>query len=66
MSDTIGTYYYQPEEPQPAELLVNPPYATGTDYDAVCGSGVFLVDAAKGVVIAEPNVRACGEMEGTI
>jgi hypothetical protein len=66
MSDTIGTYYYQPEKPQPVELLVNPPYASGTEYDASCGTGAFLVEAEKRIVIVEPNVRACGEMEGNI
>lgn len=49
MSNTIGTYYYQPEKPQPVELLVNPPYATGKDYDAACGSGSFLVEAADAI-----------------
>ena len=49
MSDTIGTYYFQPEKPAPVDLLANPPYATGTDYDAACGTGSFLVDAAKAV-----------------
>ena len=47
MSDTLGTWYYQPEKPQPVELLVNPPYATATEYDAACGTGAFLVEAAK-------------------
>ena len=66
MSDTLGTWYYQPEKPQPVELLVNPPYATGTEYDAAYGTGSFLVEAAKGIVAVEPRVRTCGEMEGTI
>lgn len=49
MSEHAGTYYYQPEKPQPVELLANPPYATGTNYDAACGSGAWLVEAAKEV-----------------
>lgn len=49
MSDTTGTYYYQPEKPQPVELLANPPYATGKDYEPACGTGAWLVEAAKKV-----------------
>ena len=45
----FGTYYYQPEKPQTADLLTNPPYQTGTDYDAACGSGDWLVEATKAV-----------------
>lgn len=47
MTDTTGTYYYQPEKPQPVELLANPPYATGKDYDPACGTGAWLAKAAK-------------------
>jgi hypothetical protein len=49
MTDTTGTYYYQPEKPQPPDLLTNPPYQTGRDYDAACGSGDWLVEATKAV-----------------
>jgi hypothetical protein len=49
MSDTIGTYYYQPERPTPADLLTNPPYQTGRGYDAACGSGAWIVEATKEV-----------------
>lgn len=42
-----GAYYYLPDKPEPVDLLANPPYATGRDYDAVCGSGAFLAEAAK-------------------
>lgn len=44
-----GAYYYLPEKPHPVEFLANPPYTTGTDYDAACGSGAWLVEAAKEV-----------------
>jgi hypothetical protein len=47
MTDTTGTYYYQPEKPQPVELLANPPYATGKDYEPACGTGAWLVHATK-------------------
>ena len=43
----FGTYYYQPERPTPADLLTNPPYQTGRDYDAACGSGAWIVEATK-------------------
>jgi hypothetical protein len=45
MTDTTGTYYYQPDKPQPAGLLANPPYASGTEYQPACGTGAFLVQA---------------------
>lgn len=47
MTDTTGTYYYQPEKPKPVELLANPPYATGKDYEPACGTGAWLAEAAK-------------------
>jgi hypothetical protein len=48
MSDeTRGTYYFQPERPQPVELLANPPYATGTEYRPASGTGALLVDAER-------------------
>ncbi len=59
MTDTTGTYYYQPEKPQPADLLTNPPYQTGRDYDAACGSGAWIVEATKR--ITEPASRDAGE-----
>ena len=58
MSEHIGTYYYLPEKPQPVELLANPPYAMGKDYDAACGSGAWLVEAAER--ITEPASRDAG------
>jgi type I restriction-modification system DNA methylase subunit len=42
-----GAYYFQPERPEPVELLANPPYATGTEYAPACGTGTFLVKAAE-------------------
>jgi hypothetical protein len=45
--DKRGTYYFMPERPEPVELLANPPYATGTDYEPACGTGAFLVEAEK-------------------
>jgi hypothetical protein len=45
--ETRGTYYFIPERPERVELLANPPYATGTEYEPACGTGAFLVDAAK-------------------
>jgi hypothetical protein len=45
--DEIGTYYFVPHRPKPVELLANPPYAAGTDYEPACGTGAFLVEAAK-------------------
>jgi hypothetical protein len=42
-----GAYYYQPERPKPVDLLANPPYATGTEYEPACGTGAFLVKAAE-------------------
>jgi len=53
-----GAYYYQPDKPQPVELLANPPYATGKDYDAACGSGAWLAEAAER--ITEPASRDAG------
>jgi hypothetical protein len=50
MTDTTGTYYYQPEKPQPLELLANPPYATGKDYEPACGTGAWLVQAAERIM----------------
>jgi type I restriction-modification system DNA methylase subunit len=44
-----GAYYCQPERPEPVELLANPPYATGTEYEPACGTGAFLVKAAEEV-----------------
>jgi hypothetical protein len=50
MSDeTRGTYYFLPERPKPVDLLANPPYATGTEYEPACGTGAFLVKAAEEV-----------------
>jgi hypothetical protein len=45
--DTRGTYYFVPERPEPVELLANPPYATGTEYEPACGTGAYLVHAAE-------------------
>jgi len=45
--DTRGTYYFIPERPERVELLANPPYATGREYEPACGTGAFLVDAEK-------------------
>jgi type I restriction-modification system DNA methylase subunit len=42
-----GAYYYQPERPEPVDLLANPPYATGTEYQPASGTGAFLVDAER-------------------
>ncbi len=42
-----GAYYYQPDRPEPADLLANPPYATGTEYQPACGTGDFLVRASE-------------------
>ena len=57
--DTTGTYYHQPEKPQPVDLLANPHYATGKDYDVACGSGAWLAEAAK--QITEPASRDAGK-----
>jgi hypothetical protein len=58
MSDeTLGTYYFLPERPEPVELLANPPYATGTEYQPASGTGAFLIDAAKRLD-ARDTVRA--------
>lgn len=54
-----GAYCYLPEKPQPVELLASPPCATGTDYDAACGSGAWLVEAAER--ITEPASRDAGK-----
>jgi type I restriction-modification system DNA methylase subunit len=45
--DKRGTYYFVPKRVEPVELLANPPYATGTKYVPACGTGAFLVEAAK-------------------
>jgi type I restriction-modification system DNA methylase subunit len=42
----MSTYYYQPEKPQPVDLLTNPPFDSGKDYEPACGTGAFLVQAA--------------------
>jgi hypothetical protein len=47
--DTRGTYYFIPERPERVDLLANPPYATGTEYEPACGTGAFLVKAAEEV-----------------
>jgi hypothetical protein len=47
--DTRGTYYFQPERPQPADLLSNPPFRVGTAYEPSCGTGSFLTQAAEEV-----------------
>lgn len=60
MSDTTGTYYYQPDRPEPADLLTSPPYQTGTDYDAACGSGAFLVQATDRLW-GDPSEREIAE-----
>jgi hypothetical protein len=44
-----GAYYYQPERPEPVDLLANPPYETGSEYEPACGTGAFLVKAAEDV-----------------
>lgn len=49
MTDTIGTYYYQPEKPQAADLLVNPPFACDREHQPACGTGAFLVEAAEAI-----------------
>jgi len=49
MSDERGTYYFVPERREPVELLSNPPYATGTEYEPACGTGAFLVKTAEEV-----------------
>lgn len=46
---TRGTYYFIPERPEPVDLLANPPYATGTEYQPACGTGAFLVKASEDV-----------------
>jgi len=45
-----GAYYFEPERPEPVELLANPPYAIGTEYELACGTGAFLVKAAEEVL----------------
>ena len=49
MSDTTGTYYYQPDKPQPADLLVNPPFECDRGHQPACGTGAFLVKAAEAI-----------------
>jgi len=41
-----GMYYYQPDKPQPADLLQNPPIHAGREYEPACGTGTFLTHAA--------------------
>lgn len=45
----MSTYYFQPDKPAKPDLLANPPYATGKDYDPACGTGAFLVEAERTV-----------------
>jgi hypothetical protein len=45
-----GAYYFLPERPKPVELLANPPYATGTEYEPACGTGASLVKARQKVI----------------
>jgi hypothetical protein len=47
--ETRGTYYFIPKRPEPVELLANPPYAKGTEYEPACGTGAFLVKARQKV-----------------
>jgi hypothetical protein len=44
-----GAYYFLPERPKPVELLANPPYATGIEYQPASGTGAFLAKAAEAV-----------------
>jgi hypothetical protein len=43
----FGTYYFLPQRPEPIELLANPPFATGTEYQPASGTGAFVAKAAK-------------------
>jgi hypothetical protein len=45
-----GAYYYQPERPEPVDLLANPPCATGTEYEPACHTGASLVKARQKVI----------------
>jgi type I restriction-modification system DNA methylase subunit len=48
MSDeTRGTYYFLTDRPATVDLLANPPFETGKDYEPACGTGAFLVYAAE-------------------
>jgi hypothetical protein len=42
-----GRWYRHSGTATPADLLVNPPFKTGKDYEPACGTGAFLVHAAK-------------------
>ena len=42
-----GRWYRRSGMAKPADLLVNPPFETCKDYEPACGTGAFLVNAAK-------------------
>jgi len=42
-----GRWYRQSGTAKTADLLANPPFETGKDYEPACGTGAFLVHAAE-------------------
>lgn len=41
-----GSWYRPAANPVQADLLANPPFDIGKDYEPACGTGAFLVQAA--------------------